>query len=50
MLVVGSAHHVDAEAERASIIGAGADPWPEAASEHLIRVLPKRIVGVHRRP
>jgi len=27
---------VDTEAERASIISAGANPWPEAGSEHLI--------------
>jgi nitroimidazol reductase NimA-like FMN-containing flavoprotein (pyridoxamine 5'-phosphate oxidase superfamily) len=49
VLVVGSAHHVDTEAERASIIDAGADPWPEAGSEHLIRVQPIRIAGRRRR-
>jgi glyoxylase-like metal-dependent hydrolase (beta-lactamase superfamily II)/nitroimidazol reductase NimA-like FMN-containing flavoprotein (pyridoxamine 5'-phosphate oxidase superfamily) len=47
VLVVGSAHHVDTEAERASIIGAGADPWPwpEAEAVHLMRVRPLRITG-----
>jgi nitroimidazol reductase NimA-like FMN-containing flavoprotein (pyridoxamine 5'-phosphate oxidase superfamily) len=49
VLVVGSAHHVDTEAERASIISAGADPWPEAESEHLVRVQPMRIGGRRRR-
>jgi nitroimidazol reductase NimA-like FMN-containing flavoprotein (pyridoxamine 5'-phosphate oxidase superfamily) len=49
VVVVGSAHHVDSEAERASIIGAGADPWPEAGGEHLIRVQPIRIAGRRRR-
>jgi hypothetical protein len=44
---VGSAHHVDTEAERASISDAGADPWPwpEAEAAHLIRVQPRRITG-----
>lgn len=45
VLVVGPAHHVDSEAERASIIAAGADPWPGAESEHLVRVNPVRIGG-----
>jgi nitroimidazol reductase NimA-like FMN-containing flavoprotein (pyridoxamine 5'-phosphate oxidase superfamily) len=48
VLVVGPAHHVDTEAERASIISAAADPWPEAGSEHLIRVQPARISGRRR--
>lgn len=48
--VVGPAHHVDTEAERAAIVNAGADPWPEAESEHLLRVQPVRITGlrIHR--
>lgn len=41
----GPAHHVDTEAERASIINAGADPWPEVESEHLVRVQPHRVDG-----
>jgi nitroimidazol reductase NimA-like FMN-containing flavoprotein (pyridoxamine 5'-phosphate oxidase superfamily) len=45
VVVMGPAHHVDTEAERASIISAGAEPWPEAAYEHLIRVQPIRIGG-----
>jgi nitroimidazol reductase NimA-like FMN-containing flavoprotein (pyridoxamine 5'-phosphate oxidase superfamily) len=49
VLIVGSAHHVDTEAERASIISAGADPWPQAESEHLVRVQPGRIGGRRRR-
>ena len=43
--VVGPAHHGDTEAERASIISAGAEPWPEAEYEHLVRVQPTRIGG-----
>ena len=47
VLVVGPAHHVDTEAERASVIDAGADPWPwpEAEATHLMRVKPLRISG-----
>jgi nitroimidazol reductase NimA-like FMN-containing flavoprotein (pyridoxamine 5'-phosphate oxidase superfamily) len=47
VLVAGSAHHVDTEAERASIISAGADPWPwpEAEAVHLMRVRPLSITG-----
>jgi nitroimidazol reductase NimA-like FMN-containing flavoprotein (pyridoxamine 5'-phosphate oxidase superfamily) len=50
VLIVGPAHHVDTEAERASITSAGADPWPEAESEHLIRVHPMSISGRRRGP
>jgi len=49
VLAVGPAHHVDTEAERASIISAGDDPWPEAESGHLVRVQPTRIGGRRRR-
>jgi len=49
VLAVGPAHHVDTDAERASIISAGDDPWPEAESEHLVRVQPTRIAGIRRR-
>ena len=47
VLVVGSAHHVDGQAERTSIINAGADPWPwaEAEATHLIQVRPLHIHG-----
>jgi nitroimidazol reductase NimA-like FMN-containing flavoprotein (pyridoxamine 5'-phosphate oxidase superfamily) len=45
--VVGSAHHVDTEAERASIVGAGADPfpWAEAEAAPLMRVKPIHVRG-----
>jgi len=49
VLAVGPAHHVDAEAERASIISAGDDPWPGAEREHLVRVQPTRLAGIRRR-
>jgi len=48
VLAVGPAHHVDTEAERASIISTGDDPWPGAEPEHLVRVQPTRIAGLRR--
>ena len=47
VLVVGPAHHVETAAERASIISAGADPfpWPEADAAPLMRVRPSYIRG-----
>jgi hypothetical protein len=47
VLVVGSAHHVETAAERASIISADADPfpWPEADAAPLMRVRPGYIRG-----
>jgi nitroimidazol reductase NimA-like FMN-containing flavoprotein (pyridoxamine 5'-phosphate oxidase superfamily) len=45
VLVQGSAHHVDTEAERASVVHAGVEPWPEGEREHFIRVTPSRITG-----
>jgi hypothetical protein len=49
VLVVGSAHQVDTETERASITSAGADPRPEAESKQFVRVQPMRISGRRRR-
>jgi len=49
VLVVGPAHHVDTEAERAPIISAGDNPWSGAESEHMVRVQPTRISGRRRR-
>jgi nitroimidazol reductase NimA-like FMN-containing flavoprotein (pyridoxamine 5'-phosphate oxidase superfamily) len=45
VLVLGAAHHLDTEAERASFIGAGLEPWIEGVPEHLIRVNPTSIWG-----
>jgi nitroimidazol reductase NimA-like FMN-containing flavoprotein (pyridoxamine 5'-phosphate oxidase superfamily) len=47
VLVVGSAHHVDGQAERASIINAGAEPgaWTGAEAAHLIQLRPRYIHG-----
>jgi nitroimidazol reductase NimA-like FMN-containing flavoprotein (pyridoxamine 5'-phosphate oxidase superfamily) len=45
VLVRGSAHHVDTEAERASIGDIGLESWVEGEPEHLIRVDPVSIAG-----
>ena len=45
VLVQGAAHHLDTEAERASIVDAGFDPWVEELPVHFIRVNPTSIWG-----
>lgn len=45
VLIQGSAHHVDSEAERASVAGAGVDPWPGGDRELFLRINPSRVTG-----
>ena len=45
VLARGAAHHLDTEAERASFIGAGLEPWIEGVPAHFIRVNPTSIWG-----
>jgi nitroimidazol reductase NimA-like FMN-containing flavoprotein (pyridoxamine 5'-phosphate oxidase superfamily) len=45
VLVLGSAHHIDTEAERASIADVGLKSWVEGEPEHFIRVDPIRVSG-----
>jgi nitroimidazol reductase NimA-like FMN-containing flavoprotein (pyridoxamine 5'-phosphate oxidase superfamily) len=45
VLIQGSAHHVDSESERASVLAAGVEPWPAGAREHFLRIFPTRIAG-----
>jgi hypothetical protein len=45
VLVRGAAHHLDSEAERAPIIGAGLEPWIEGVPAHFIRVTPTSMWG-----
>jgi plasmid stability protein len=47
VLIRGAAHHLDTEAERASILSTGVEPWIEGEPEHAIRINPTRIWG-HR--
>jgi len=50
VLVRGTAHHVDTEAERASISNIGLESWVEGEPEHFIRVDPISIEGQRIRP
>lgn len=45
VLIWGSAHHIDTEAERASIADVGLKSWVEGEPEHFIRVDPSQIGG-----
>jgi nitroimidazol reductase NimA-like FMN-containing flavoprotein (pyridoxamine 5'-phosphate oxidase superfamily) len=45
VLVRGPAHHLDTEAERASFMDAGLEPWIEGVPAHFIRVNPTSIWG-----
>jgi len=45
VLIQGAAHHVDSEAERASVLEAGVETWAGGAREHFLRITPSRITG-----
>jgi nitroimidazol reductase NimA-like FMN-containing flavoprotein (pyridoxamine 5'-phosphate oxidase superfamily) len=45
VLVQGSAHHVDADAERAALLAEIAAPWPGGAKEAVLRIVPTRVTG-----
>jgi nitroimidazol reductase NimA-like FMN-containing flavoprotein (pyridoxamine 5'-phosphate oxidase superfamily) len=45
VLARGAAHHLDTEAERAPVIGAGLEPWIEGVPAHFIRVDPTFMWG-----
>jgi nitroimidazol reductase NimA-like FMN-containing flavoprotein (pyridoxamine 5'-phosphate oxidase superfamily) len=45
VLIQGSAHHVESEAERASVAGAGVEPWPDGDRELFLRIIPGRVTG-----
>jgi nitroimidazol reductase NimA-like FMN-containing flavoprotein (pyridoxamine 5'-phosphate oxidase superfamily) len=45
VLLQGSAHHVESEAERAAVAGAGVDPWPGGDRELFMRITPSRVTG-----
>jgi nitroimidazol reductase NimA-like FMN-containing flavoprotein (pyridoxamine 5'-phosphate oxidase superfamily) len=50
VLVRGTAHQVDTEAERASVSNIGLESWVEGEPEHFIRVAPISIAGQRIRP
>jgi nitroimidazol reductase NimA-like FMN-containing flavoprotein (pyridoxamine 5'-phosphate oxidase superfamily) len=45
VLIQGPAHHVESDAERASVSEAGVDPWPGGDRELFLRIIPSRITG-----
>ena len=45
MLIQGSAHHVESEAERAAVAGAGVDPWAGGDRQLFLRIIPTRFTG-----
>jgi nitroimidazol reductase NimA-like FMN-containing flavoprotein (pyridoxamine 5'-phosphate oxidase superfamily) len=45
VLIQGGLHHVDSEAERASVLEAGVEPWAGGERELFLRVIPSRITG-----
>ena len=45
VLIQGSAHHVESEAERAAVAGAGVDPWAGGDRQLFLRIIPTRVTG-----
>jgi nitroimidazol reductase NimA-like FMN-containing flavoprotein (pyridoxamine 5'-phosphate oxidase superfamily) len=45
VLIQGALHHVDSEAERASVLEAGVEPWAGGPRDLFLRVIPSRITG-----
>jgi nitroimidazol reductase NimA-like FMN-containing flavoprotein (pyridoxamine 5'-phosphate oxidase superfamily) len=45
VLIQGSAHHVESEDERVSMVDAGVDPWPGGGRDLFMRITPSRVTG-----
>lgn len=45
VLVQGPAHHVESDAERASVREAGVEPWAGGPRELFLRITPSRVTG-----
>jgi nitroimidazol reductase NimA-like FMN-containing flavoprotein (pyridoxamine 5'-phosphate oxidase superfamily) len=45
VFIHGAAHHVDSDAERASVLQSGVEPWPAGEREHFVRIIPTLITG-----
>jgi nitroimidazol reductase NimA-like FMN-containing flavoprotein (pyridoxamine 5'-phosphate oxidase superfamily) len=46
VLIQGDAHHVDSEAERASVLQAGVEAWVAGERNLFLRIIPTRITGL----
>lgn len=45
VFIQGAAHHLDSDAERASVLQAGVEPWLAGARDQFIRIVPTLITG-----
>jgi nitroimidazol reductase NimA-like FMN-containing flavoprotein (pyridoxamine 5'-phosphate oxidase superfamily) len=45
VLIQGAAHHVDSEAEQASVLEADVETWAGGTRDHFLRINPSRITG-----
>jgi nitroimidazol reductase NimA-like FMN-containing flavoprotein (pyridoxamine 5'-phosphate oxidase superfamily) len=45
VLIQGPVHHVESDAERASVLEAGVETWPGGERELFLRIIPNRITG-----
>jgi nitroimidazol reductase NimA-like FMN-containing flavoprotein (pyridoxamine 5'-phosphate oxidase superfamily) len=45
VFIHGAAHHVDSDAERASVLQVDVEPWPVGEREQFVRVIPTLITG-----
>jgi nitroimidazol reductase NimA-like FMN-containing flavoprotein (pyridoxamine 5'-phosphate oxidase superfamily) len=45
VLIQGSAHHVESEVERASVIQAGVESWAGGDRDLFLRIVPSRVTG-----
>jgi nitroimidazol reductase NimA-like FMN-containing flavoprotein (pyridoxamine 5'-phosphate oxidase superfamily) len=45
ILIQGTAHPVDSEAERALVVQSGVEPWAGGEKELFVRIIPTRITG-----
>jgi nitroimidazol reductase NimA-like FMN-containing flavoprotein (pyridoxamine 5'-phosphate oxidase superfamily) len=45
VLIQGPVHHVESDAERASVLEAGVETWPGGDRELFLRITPSRITG-----
>ncbi len=45
VLIQGPLHHVESDAERASVMEAGVETWPGGERELFLRIVPSRITG-----
>jgi nitroimidazol reductase NimA-like FMN-containing flavoprotein (pyridoxamine 5'-phosphate oxidase superfamily) len=45
VLIQGPLHHVESDTERASVLRAGVETWPDGDRDLFLRIVPSRITG-----